>query len=146
MTARANSLRHKPDYTLHRSLSGAPIVADSANLQTLYELAGNFRAALNCRRWKSVRVFVRLTGGTTIDLQPLEVVEGAGAFPGATDEDRGFTASAAIVAGLSDGDFTDVTVNGGLLYLRVHAVAGASTALKLFVAGHEIAESLTGQE
>ena len=146
MTVRANTLNHKPEYTLHRKLTGAPVAPDSADLEVLYELPGNFRAALNCRRWKTVRVLVRLVAGTTIDLQPLEVVEGAAAFPGSADVDRGFAASQAVVAGLSDGDFTDVTVNGGLLYLRVHAVAAASTSLKLFVAGHEVAVSKTGQE
>lgn len=138
-------LEHKPRYALHRSLAGAPIVADSADLETLYELPGNHRAALNCRRWKKARVLVRLTGGTTVDLQPLEVIAADGGFPGATDNDRGFAAQE-VIAGLSDGDVTDVAINGGRLYLRVHAVAGASTALKLFVAGHEVAVSLSGQE
>jgi hypothetical protein len=141
-----NTLEHKPVYTIHRSLVGAPVAPDNANLQTLYELPGNSRAGLNCRRWKTVRVFVSITGGTTIDLQPLEVVAGEGAFPGAADEDRGFGISQAVIAGLSDGDFTDITINGGMLYLRVHAVAGATTALSLFVAGHEVAVSRTGQE
>lgn len=145
MTVRANTLHAKPEYALHRSFVGAPITPDTTNLQTLYELPGNFRAAINCARWKTVRVLVRLTGGTTVDLQPLEVVAGEGAFPGAADEDRGFAAQA-VIAGLGDGAFTDVTINGGLLYLRLHAVAGASTALKLFVAGHEVAVSLSGQE
>jgi hypothetical protein len=141
-----NTLQHKPIYTVHRTLTGAPIAADSATLETLYELPGNFRAALNCRRWKSVRALVRLTGGTTIDLAPLEVVEAIGGFPGAADPDRGFAPVGAVVAGLADGDFTDITINGGLLYLRLHAVGGASTALTLFVAGHEVAVSRTGQE
>lgn len=141
-----NTLKHKPIYTVHRSLVGSPIAADSSDLQVLYELPGNLRAAISCRRWKTVRVLVRLVGGTTIDLQPLEVVEAEGAFPGATDTDRGFAAAGAVVAGLADGDFTDVTINGGRLYLRLHAVGGASTALMLFVAGHEVAVSLSGQE
>lgn len=141
-----NTLQHKPIYTLHRSLTGAPVAPDSSNLQTLYEMPGNFRAGLNCRRWKTVRAFVRLTGGTTIGVAPLEVIEAVGGFPGASDPDRGFAPVGAVVAGLVDGDFFDITINGGLLYLRVHAVGGASTALKLFVAGHEVAVSRTGQE
>lgn len=146
MTVRANTLHEKPQYTLHRKITGSPIAADSTNLQTLYELPGNSRAAINCRRWKSVRVLVRLTGGTTINLQPLEVVEADGGFPGASDTDRGFTESQAEETTLSDGDFADVTVNGGLLFLRLSVVAAGGTELKLYVAGHEVMESLTGQE
>jgi hypothetical protein len=146
MTVRANTLQAKPAYTLHRKITGSPIVADDTDLEALYELPGNSRAALNCAGWKSVRVLVRLTGGTTINLQPLEVVAGEGAFPGATDPDRGFVESQAAVTLLADGDFTDVTVNGGLLYLRLAVVAAGGTALRLFVAGHERAISRTGQE
>lgn len=141
-----NTLQHKPIYTVHRTLIGTPVAADTADLEALYELPGNFRAGLNCRRWKTVRAFVRLTGGTTIGIAPLEVIEAIGGFPGAADEDRGLAPVGAVVAGLVDGDFFDITINGGLLYLRLHAVGGASTALALFVAGHEVAVSRTGQE
>ena len=146
MTVNANSLHHKPAYALHRTVTGSPIVADSSNLQTLYELPGNSRAAINCRRWKTVRVLISLTGGVTVSLEPLEVVEGEGAFPGATDTDRGFAASQAVIAALADGDFTDITINGGQLYLRLSAAVGAPTALSLFIAGHEVAISKSGQE
>jgi len=153
------TLYPKPAFTLHRDepQGGRVLAIDSANLQKLYEgdpLAGppditpRSRQAVNCRRWKSARVYVVLEGGVapTVDLVPLEVVEGEGAFPGATDEDRGFAIIGAATGALSSGAIATVPVNGGLLFLRVSALVGAPTGLKVFVAGEEIMESLSGQE
>lgn len=159
MTVRANTLHPKPEFTPHRDepQGDRALVIDSTDLQKLYEgdpgagppdITAKAQAALNCRRWKSVKVYVLLTGGAvpTVDLVPLEVVSGEGAFPGATDEDRGFAVSAAATGALSSGDMATVVIDGGLLFLRVSAITGAPTGLKVYVAGEEIVPSLTGQE
>lgn len=152
-------LQPKPNFLLHRDEpQGDRVLAiDAADLEDLYQgdpLAGppditaRENQGINCRRFKSVKVFVVLTGGVTptVDLVPLEVVEGEESFPGATDEDRGFAVMGAATGALSSGDTATVVVNGGVLFLRVSALVGAPTGLKVFVAGEEITESLSGQE
>jgi hypothetical protein len=154
-----NSLRHKPAFTLHRSepQGDRPLVIDTTDLTDLYQgdpLAGppnitpRKNQAIPCRRWKSVRVFVVLEGGVTptIDLVPLEVVSGEDAFAGATDADRGFAIMGSATGALSSGESIVVDVYGATLFLRVSALTGLPTALKVFVAGEETMPSLTGQE
>lgn len=157
--ALANMLKEKPEFTLHRDepQGTRSLVADASDLEDLYQgdpgagppdITARYRQTLNCRRWKSVRVFVLLTGGTTptVDLVPLEVVEAEGAFPAATDTDRGFAVMGSATGALSSGESAVVDVNGALLFLRVSALTGSPTGLKVFVAGEEVMESLTGQE
>jgi len=153
-----SALRAKPDYTLHRNepQGDRALAVDSTDLQSLYEgdpLAGppdvpaHDDHVLNCRRWKSVRVYVLLIGGAapTVDLVPLEVVSAEGAFPAATDVDRGFEVMGAATGALSSGDTAVITVNGALLFLRVSAFTGVPTGLGVYVVGEELMESLTGQ-
>lgn len=153
------TLHPKPHFVLYRDepQGDRTLAIDSADLQKLYEgdpLAGppditaRSRHVIRCRRWKSIKVFVLLEGGVapTVDLVPLEVVEGVGAFPGATDEDRGFVVMGVATGALSSGGIATVDVNGGVLFLRVSALTGAPTGLKVFVAGEEISPSLSGQE
>lgn len=152
-------LHAKPDYCLHRDEpQGARTLAvDSADLQKLYEgdpaagppdITARRKQYVNCRRWKSVRVYVLLTGGVTptVDLVPLEVVSAAGAFPGAADPDRGFVVMGSATGALGSGGLVTVDVYGALLFLRVSALTGSPTGLKVFVAGEEILPALTGQE
>lgn len=155
----ATGIKHKPDFLLHRDepQGDRTLAIDSADLQKLYEgdpaagppdITARYRQGINCRRWKSVKVFILLTGGVTptVDLVPLEVVHANGAFTGATDPDRGFAVMGAATGALSSGGYATVEVNGGMLFLRVAALVGAPTGLKVFVAGEELMPSLTGQE
>lgn len=154
-----SKLEQKPVFILHRNepQGGRTLAIDAADLEDLYQgdpLAGppditaRDRMAIPCRRFKSVKVYVLLTGGTTptVDLVPVEVVEGEGAFPGATDEDRGFAVMGAATGALSSGDMATIPVNGAFLFLRVNALTGSPTGLKVFVAGEEVMDSLSGQE
>ena len=157
----AHYIRPKPVFALHRDepQGDRSLAIDDADLEDLYQgdpLAGppditsRYRQAINCRRWKSVKVYVVLIGGAvpTATIVPLEVVEGEGAFPSgtATDNDRGFVVMGSAIGPLSSGDMVTVDVNGGLLFLRVSALTGAPTGLKVFVAGDELMDSLSGQE
>lgn len=141
-----NAIQPKPVYTVHRKVTGSPVAADNSNLQTLYQVPGNSRAAINCAGWKTVRGFVALEGGTspTVDLVPLEKVEAEGGFPGATDEDAGFAVVGAAIASLADKETFSFPIHGGLLYLRIDAVSGAPTDVRVYLAGEEREEHTRG--
>jgi hypothetical protein len=148
----------KPKLTLHRNepQGDRTLAVDASDLEDLYQgdpLAGppditaRSRQVISCKRWKSIRVLVLLSGGTTptVELTPLEVVEAEGAFAGADDADRGFVVMGAATSALSSGDSAVIDVDCGSVFLRVSALTGAPTGLKVFVTGEEIAESTTGQ-
>ena len=152
MTAKPNSLHPRPDYCLHRNIQSkefnpAVIVADSLNLQTLFETGRNDRASISCKGWKSVDFLIVMEGGAapTVDIQPLEHVRAEDAFPGATDEDEGFVVLASTIAGITSGGINEVVVDQGRLFLRLHAVANAPTDIRMYIRGKEKAVSATGQ-
>lgn len=132
----------KPDYSLHRHETGAPVVADSANLDTLYSssvippgggapVATKRRDLMDCEGWESVKVYVRLDAGT-VDLVPLEQIQASDSAGAAVDE---LAVSGAATGALADRDAALVIVNGGRLFLRIGAVAGGPTSVDIYVAG-----------
>lgn len=142
-----NQLKAKPTYTLHRNKEGSPVGVDTVNLTTLFEEPGNDRASINCGGWTTVRGYVVLEGGTnpTVGLQLLEHIQADNAFPSpAVDPDQGFV-DIGTAAGLSSGDTFDVTIDQGRLYLRINALTGNPTDVRVYLAGKERAVSITGQ-
>lgn len=147
MPHRQNMLHSKPHYTIHRSLVGAPVVADSANLNTLYQL--NSRGVINCRGWETVQGFVVIEGGSTptVTLQVLESVKCCNAFPGFVDEDNGFIQSiGGSIGPLAPGAFFEIQINQGVLFVRVAAFAGNPTALRVYLTGGKRGIAHTGQQ
>ncbi len=153
MTARPNSLQAKPEYCLHRTKEGAPVAADSSDLDALFEEPDSTQAIrrgiLSCKGWKSVQVLTVLEGGTTptVDIQPLEHCKGDNIFPANTTKDEGFAVLASTLSGVVSGQLDTVEVNQGRLFLRIAAVGGgaAPTKVRFYVAGKERATSITGQ-
>jgi len=147
MPHKQNTLHPKPHYTIHRSLVGTPAVADSGNLNTLYQL--HSRGAINCKGWETVQGFVVIEGGSTptVTLAALELVKCCNAFPGFTDEDNGFILSiGGSIGPLSPGAFFEVQINQGMLFMRVAAFAGNPTALRVYITGGKRGISHTGQQ
>jgi hypothetical protein len=135
----------KPNYALHRHEVGAPVPADSTDLDALYSssvippgggaaVPTKRRDILDCEGWESITVYVRLAGGTTptVDLVPLEQVLSADSDGAAIDE---LAVDGAATGALSDRDSATVTVNGGRVFLRFDAITGAPTAVDIYVAG-----------
>jgi hypothetical protein len=125
-----SQLRSKPFYIRHREVDGAPVAADSATLATV--LAANPRSTADCAGYKTIKGFVRLTGGAapTVVLQPLELVK----YPEGTDF---LVVAGANTAALASGDAFDVTVNGAFLFLRLNTIANNPTKVEIFFAGAE---------
>ena len=117
---------------LARSVTAAPVTADGTTLTDAFFAPGD---GVMCTGWKSIAIFCRLTaaGATTADIQ---VLVRAGLAPS--------TANSWIVAdpatGLgaaASGQFIVATVNGRLIFPRIHAVTGAPTTVAIWVAGWE---------
>jgi len=129
------AMRSKPFYIRHREVNGAPVAAESTDLAVL--LAANPRSTADAAGYKTVKGFVRLTGGGTVVLQPLELVK----LPDATE----FLAVAAANTGaLSSGDGFEVTANGAFLFLRLNTIGGAPTKVEVFLAGAEVMSGQAG--
>ena len=127
-----NAIMPKPDYTHHRVKTGAPAVADVAVASLT---ATDLRAALNCEGWSSIKVLVKLTGGTSIDVQPVEVVryrDDDGASENTSEE---AIVGGSTEAGVTDGDTFVLAVNGARVYLRVALVTGAVTKVEILAVG-----------
>lgn len=124
-----NSLYAKPDYNYHRIVQGAPVGADSTNLAIL--LTANPKGAFDCAGYKTVKGFVKLTGGTTptVGIQPLELV--------LYNNSSELLITASTVASLADGAMFEFTINGGKLFLRINATSGSPTKVEILVAGSE---------
>lgn len=127
-----NTLRQKPNYTLHRYKEGSPVAIDSAVLATFR--TANPRGDLDCAGWDTLRGFVKLTGGTSIDIQPTELVKYRDKDGSEVEE---LINVGAAITGLADGDDFDITIGQGRLLIRITAVAGAVTVAKIFVAGSQ---------
>jgi len=121
-------LRSKPFYIRHREVDGAPVAADSATLATV--LAANPRSTADAAGYKTIKGFVKLTGGGTVVLQPLELVK----LPDGTEF---FAVAGANTAALADGDAFSIQVDGAFLFLRLNTIGGAPTKVELFIAGAE---------
>jgi len=140
----------KPSYVRHRQVTGAPVLADTTVLANLINITaippGGGAAApfmrrdiIDCGGWKSIRAWVKLTGGTTptIDLVPLEI---ANYEDDAGDEHNEFVIAGAASGGLSTNETHEFTINGGLLFLRINALTGSPTGAGIYVVGEEILE------
>lgn len=130
-------LRSKPFYITHREVDGAPVAADSADMAAL--LAANPRSYMDCAGYKTVKVFVRLTGGTapTVILQPIELIS----LPAGT---LLLSVTGSNTAALASGDCADITINGGFMFLRINTVANNPTKAEIFVSGAETLPSMPG--
>ena len=130
-------LRSKPFYITHREVDGAPVAADSSDMAVL--LAANPRSCCDCAGYKTVKVFVRLTGGAapTVVLQPIESIE----LPDAT---RMLAITGSNTAALASGDCAEITINGGFLFVRLNTIANNPTKVEIFVAGSETLPSMPG--
>ena len=129
-------LRSKPFYNVHRTVEGAPVAADSTDLAAV--LAANPRSTADCGGYKTVKGFVRLTGGAapTVTLQPLELLKYEGG--------QHLAVTGANTAALSDGQAFDFTVNQALLFARLHAVTGNPTKVEVFLAGADMEPATPG--
>ena len=127
---KVNTLRQKPNFTLHRHKTGAPVVADDTALADFR--ADNPRADIDCAGWDSVRGFVKLTGGTSINIQATELVKYMDSA-GVDQEELVEVGSA--ITGLVDGDTFDITVNQARLLVKITVVTGGVTAVDVFLAG-----------
>jgi hypothetical protein len=129
-------LKSKPFYIIHRDISGAPVAADATDLVAL--LASNPRSTVDCAGYKTVKGFVKLTGGAspTIVLQPLELLK--------YDSRQHLAVAGANTAALSSGDAFDATVNGAFLFLRINTVANNPTQVEIFIAGAETMPGVPG--
>jgi len=129
-------LRSKPFYIVHRSVDGAPVAADTTDLVAL--LSSNPRSTMDCAGYKTVKGFVKLTGGAapTVVLQPLELLKYNGG--------EHFAVTGANTAVLANGDAFDATVNGAFLFLRVNTVTNNPTQVEIFVAGAETMPGVPG--
>jgi hypothetical protein len=115
--------------TLARTVTGAPVAADST---TLVDATFDPTAGVLCAGWKSVAIFARLTGGTapTWSLQALFRMG-----PTTTTANAWTTSPIVPDDTLTDGQFTIVEVGGRLIFPRIHAVTGAPTTVDIYVAG-----------
>lgn len=123
------SLRSKPFYSRHREVDGTPVAADSTDLATV--LAANPRSTHDCSGFKTVKGFVRLTGGAapTVVLQPLELLKYEGG--------EHLAVTGANTVALSNGDAFDVTANSAFLFMRLNTITGNPTKVEIFLAGAE---------
>jgi hypothetical protein len=123
-------LRSKPFYIRHREVEGAPVAADTATLADL--LAANPRSTADCAGYKTVKGFVKLTGGAapTVVLQPVELVK----LPDGTEF---FAVAGANTGALANGDAFELTASGAFLFLRLNTVTNGPTKVELFIAGAE---------
>lgn len=128
--SKPNTMRQKPNYTLHRFKEGSPIVVDSTTLADFR--TANPRGDIDCAGWDTIRGFVKLTGGTSISIQPTELVKYRDK-DGSEVEELINVGSA--IAVLGDGDSFDVTVNQGRFLLNISAVVGVVTLAKIFLTG-----------
>jgi hypothetical protein len=127
------SIHFKPKFTRHRSVTGAPVAADSTNLATLFDtpVAGAGASySGNAKGWDSVDAVVKLSGGAspTVSVQPLLLIEIDGSLE--------FVKLGNVLGPFSSGDHFSVDgVHGGRVFLRIDAVTGAPTGVDLHLAG-----------
>ena len=123
-----NTLTRQPNFTLHRDKSGAPVAVDAAGFDL-----GN---VLRCKGWQSVLVFAKFTGGIapTVDIEPglRATYDDDG-----TETDTRTETPQGVVAGLTEEEAVVVNCFDGDLILRLDAVAGNPTRVRLFVSGYE---------
>lgn len=147
MTASRTGLSAKHRYTRHRRVTGAPVVADTATLEDLKVVnvipPGSGSATdllrkdfIDCSGWKTVRVFVKLAGGTTptVTLVPLEFIE---YIDNAGAEQTSLSILTPSLVGMADTASAVAEINSGKLFLRIGAVTGAPTSVEIHVAGEE---------
>jgi hypothetical protein len=125
-----SQLKNKPFYIKHREVDGTPVAAETTDLAAL--LVANPRSTADTAGFKTIKGFVRLTGGAspTITLQPLELVK-------LSDGTSFLAVTGANTAALASGDAFDITTNSAFLFLRIHAVANNPTKAEIFIAGAE---------
>lgn len=146
MGHRENTLYFKPNYSRHRKVTGAPVVADNVDLALLLngtggtppnEDKGVARNALNAKGFDSLEGFVLVEAGTNITLQPLELVQ---YYEDGVAKQR-FVEQGGTIGPLVNGDGFALDVNGGgLWFFRIHAVTGAVTKVQIYLAGGNRAE------
>lgn len=124
-----NTLESKARFTIHRRKTGAPVVADTATLADI-----SLRGAMSCRDWLVVDGFVKLSGGTspTITLIPLLVAKYAEADRTAVEE---YFVAGVPMGPYADGDSFSVEVGRGSLFMRISAVTGSPTSVKVMLGG-----------
>lgn len=130
-------LRSKPFYIRHREVDGAPVAADPVAMADL--LTANPRSTADCAGYKTVKGFVKLTGGAapTVVLQPVELVK----LPDGTEF---FAVTGANTSALANGDAFEITVNGAFLFLRLNTIANNPTKVELFISGAEMMPGTPG--
>jgi hypothetical protein len=141
-----NTALAKPNYRLHRAVAGSPVVADNSDLvvlKTLTVVGGSIerRDIYDAGGWKTVRGVVQLTGGTSVDLVPLEMASLKDPNGTVTTV---FVPLASAITGLADGDTFTVTINGGRMFMRIDVVTGAVTLAEIFLAGAEAMNVMPG--
>jgi hypothetical protein len=123
-----NTLNQKPNFTRHRTIDGAPVVADSVVYSDFA-----IREAVNCLGFETIEGYVRISGGVvpTVELENLAVMRYTDEAGVQVEE----LASVDTSATLSDGDLFEMSVNEGRVFLRLNAVTGSPTKVEIFVAG-----------
>ncbi len=124
-----NTLEAKSRLTIHRVKTGAPVAADPVTLSQIL-----ISGAIQCDGWASLDGFIKLAGGTTptVSLVPLMVAD-----YGDTDgsEVVEYIVMGTAMGPYSDGDSFRVDVARGRLYLRISAVTGNPTEVKILLGG-----------
>ena len=142
-----NTLYRKPEFTRHRKVEGAPVTTDPANLDTLFAGAGGAppnvdpgkgKAAINAQGYDTLWGFVKLTGGSSITLDPVEAVR----FEGDAGEQETFINHPdGPIGPLSDGDSFKLPIDGGgKWFFRIAGVVGAVTKAEVYLAAGSRAE------
>lgn len=132
------SIYHQPNYDKQRSVVGAPVTADTTDLDALMntptvaagEVPVGARGSANAYGWNSVEGYVELAGGITptVTIQPLLAINANGTWV--------FVELGSTIGPLSDGDhFTISGVNQGLVFARIAAVTGSPTNVDVSLAG-----------
>lgn len=125
-----NTLSRRPDYTEHRVVTGAPIVADTTDLVALN--VAKDRQAINAEGYDDLACFVSIVVGTSVTLQPLEAVK---YDDNGTPKTRFVPHLSGNIGPLVDGESFKLPVSGGgRWFFRLHSVAGAVTKLQIFIA------------
>lgn len=130
MTATANSLQSKPNFTVHRDVTGAPVAADAA----VGSLDPADHKALDCQDWLTLDGYVKLTGGAapTVTLVPLMLSLYRDA---AGDLQEEYVVQGDPIGPLADGESFELQPFRGKVFVRISAVAGAPTNAKVLLAG-----------
>lgn len=133
-----NTLKSKPKFTLHRRAVGSPVAADDSDLSNI-----NVRGAIHCDDWLVVDGYVTLAGGSspTVTLVPLFLSQYEEADQSETEE---YYVAGDAMGPYADGESFTVEVYRGQLFMRIDAVTGNPTLVKVMLGGAQKDNQILG--